>query len=415
MNLSLQKALHLVTQQQDINKVTAEDLQQLSREYPYFSLPHLLLCRKLKESSEEGFLQQARKTAVYINDPFWLHYQLYSVEAADELSSPEFTEEPVQHPAQQASPANAGLAEETDVATLTEAPSFISEPALVHSEEPSPANTGLINQPGPALEDEDQQIPDELHPEPEVIQEEIASGETIPYSDQPDTTAPGEEAAGSLAAADEISAEVPKPVSVSEEELAADEQLLLEITHHEEPATLPAESDENRGAKAPAEPDLERQVAAGLEGHTTFSKDIEARTKALINPHQAANDGGIPFEPYHTIDYFASQGIQLVLDANPDDKLGKQLKKFTQWLKHMKRLGPEDALETVKDNHLETTIQKIADTSNTPRDVVTETMAQVLVKQGKTEQALQLYDKLSFLNPDKSAYFAAKIQTLKGS
>ena len=81
----------------------------------------------------------------------------------------------------------------------------------------------------------------------------------------------------------------------------------------------------------------------------------------------------------------------------------------------MKKLGPEDALEAVKDTHLETTIQSIADSSNTPRDIVTETMAEVLLKQGKTDQAIQLYGKLSFLNPGKSAYFAAKIHTIKGS
>ena len=37
-----------------------------------------------------------------------------------------------------------------------------------------------------------------------------------------------------------------------------------------------------------------------------------------------------------------------------------------------------------------------------------------LEKQGKLDKAIQLYIKLSFLNTDKSAYFATKIQQLKG-
>ncbi len=386
MNQSLQKALYLVSQKHDINEVAAEDLHQLTQRFPYFSLPHLLLSRKLKEGSEEGFLRQAQKTAVYINDPFWLHYQLYSAGEQDE---------PVEEAAREVFPV-----EQTPKELQLQ----------------SPLSPEVVNEPETTTQEDDaQQIPDELHPDPEVIQEEIASGETIPYSDQQEeSAAPAEaEETAHILVGEDVSAEVPKPVSVSEEELEADEQLLLQITRHDEPAPQPAETILQ--SELATKPDLEQQVAAGIEGHTTFSKDIEARTKALINPQQATNNAGIPFEPYHTIDYFASQGIQLVLDNNPEDKLGKQLKKFTQWLKHMKRLGPEDALETVKDTHLETTIQKIADTSNTPRDIVTETMAEVLVKQGKTVQAVQLYEKLSFLNPGKSAYFAAKIQTLKGS
>ena len=40
-------------------------------------------------------------------------------------------------------------------------------------------------------------------------------------------------------------------------------------------------------------------------------------------------------------------------------------------------------------------------------------MAEVLVKQGKIDKAVQVYIKLSFLDPDKSAYFAKKIEQLK--
>jgi hypothetical protein len=63
---------------------------------------------------------------------------------------------------------------------------------------------------------------------------------------------------------------------------------------------------------------------------------------------------------------------------------------------------------------LENVVKLSAENSNEPREVVTETMAEVLEKQGQVEKAIQLYIKLSFLNPEKSAYFAAKIQQLKG-
>jgi hypothetical protein len=46
-------------------------------------------------------------------------------------------------------------------------------------------------------------------------------------------------------------------------------------------------------------------------------------------------------------------------------------------------------------------------------EVVTETMADVWIKQGEIEKAIDIYNKLSLLNPSKSDYFAAKIRDLK--
>jgi hypothetical protein len=40
-------------------------------------------------------------------------------------------------------------------------------------------------------------------------------------------------------------------------------------------------------------------------------------------------------------------------------------------------------------------------------------MAEVLLKQGKKESAIEVYNKLSLLNPSKTPYFAAKIEAIK--
>ena len=52
--------------------------------------------------------------------------------------------------------------------------------------------------------------------------------------------------------------------------------------------------------------------------------------------------------------------------------------------------------------------------SNVEGEIITESMAEVFARQGKTAKAAELYQKLSLLNPLKSAYFAAKIEQLKG-
>ncbi len=113
------------------------------------------------------------------------------------------------------------------------------------------------------------------------------------------------------------------------------------------------------------------------------------------------------------IDYFASQGIRIDLSSIPQDKLTAHLLKFTDWLKQLKHANanPND-LGT--NPEMERTVAENAKNSNETREIVTEAMADVLVKQGQAEKAIQLYIKLSFLNPEKSSYFAAKIEQLKG-
>jgi hypothetical protein len=58
-------------------------------------------------------------------------------------------------------------------------------------------------------------------------------------------------------------------------------------------------------------------------------------------------------------------------------------------------------------------VEQMAEHSIDDREVVTETMAEVWEKQGNREKAKETYEKLSLLNPDKSSYFAAKIEQLK--
>lgn len=118
------------------------------------------------------------------------------------------------------------------------------------------------------------------------------------------------------------------------------------------------------------------------------------------------------FEPYHTVDYFASQGIRLSQEEAPGNKFDKQLKSFTEWLKTMKRL-PASHIKPAVDIIAETTVQHLAEDSVHEADVCTEAMAEVWQKQGNTQKAIEVYNKLSLLNPSKKTFFAAKIENLK--
>lgn len=117
------------------------------------------------------------------------------------------------------------------------------------------------------------------------------------------------------------------------------------------------------------------------------------------------------FEPLFAVDYFASQGIKLSEEVQNSDKLGQQLKSFTEWLKSMKKTYTPSPSEG--ELATEEAVQTIAEKSNTEDDVVTEAMAEVFALQGRKQKAAAIYRKLSLLNPHKSAYFAAKIENLK--
>ena len=126
------------------------------------------------------------------------------------------------------------------------------------------------------------------------------------------------------------------------------------------------------------------------------------------------------FQPLHTSDYFASQGIRLSEQVAGTDKFGKQLKSFTEWLKTMKKIhSTADFIQatgaTPGIEKAETAVNELAEKSNTEAEILTEAMAEVLLQQGKSKKAQEVYEKLSLQNPAKNTYFAAKIEQLKES
>ena len=141
-------------------------------------------------------------------------------------------------------------------------------------------------------------------------------------------------------------------------------------------------------------------------------KTSEQPNTPVISNESSEPHAGLVFEPYHTVDYFASQGIKLSQEEAPKDKFGKQLKSFTEWLKTMKKLPVPDQVKPL-DVRSEQKVENLAAHSVKSEDVYTETMAEVWLRQGNNEKAIEIYNKLSLINPSKRAYFAAKIDSLK--
>jgi hypothetical protein len=111
-------------------------------------------------------------------------------------------------------------------------------------------------------------------------------------------------------------------------------------------------------------------------------------------------------------DYFAAQGIEIDLSKIPQDKFTTQLRSFTAWLKVLKQQETHPSLEEMGEEQ-EKAIAEIAEKANKTEDVITEAMAEIWEKQGNFKKAIAIYSKLSFIFPEKSVYFASRIEHLK--
>jgi len=187
------------------------------------------------------------------------------------------------------------------------------------------------------------------------------------------------------------------------------------VTETETLTESPAEAPEETAVQAAITEvdDLPDNTETPDPGIFRQEKEIEPMHIELKMPEEKAGlSEAMLFEPMHMVDYFASQGIKLSDDVQTADKLGKQLKSFTEWLKTMKKVHTEtEAGNPVKTD---ASVQILAENSNAEAEVLTEAMAEVFARQGKMAKAKEVYQKLSLLNPAKSTYFAAKLENLKG-
>jgi hypothetical protein len=404
MNKSMQPAIQHLFQVSTLEDVTLERLEALVEEYPCYGFGHYLLSRKLASADTGQFLVTSQKTSLYFSNPFWLQWMLENASAPARtvipipppaaVSIPESEPEAILHPEPQAIP------ESREEPIRDEEPPFVLEEPVTPVDQVTPlpgheTPTDTL-EPQPEIKTELRQ---EVQPE---LQTELQTELKVEIQPEPQTE-----------------------TQETQEPKEPEEHKKLEVPYAPEPV---AESVSDTSSSSAAAALLLESIEKARELRESLLKINEdfgghnGRTLAEPQPDPTPQPTAITdstpitdntplFEPLHTIDYFASQGIRLTLDENPADPLGRQLKSFTDWLRTMRRLPQKDR-EIIPDRVAEQAVQSFAAHSIEGKEVVTETMAEVLAKQGMPERARLVYEKLSLLNPDKSAYFAAKIEQL---
>lgn len=339
-----------------------DSLKKITEQYPYFATAQYLLAKELHQSNNSGAEKQTQKAALFFTNPFWLQYLLNANDQENEETI--FT--PVTD----------------EIKTNDEAATVDQEETITQIEA-----TENINEPVETITEAKDEFSDAN--EAAVIEETTTISEV----------------AEAPAAEQQTSAEAEEPAAM-EETTSPTNNAGAENISEQDYATGEADADDT-------EPD-ENALEESSFQNEKMSSMLQQHAAALSQPADANAELEITATPYHTIDYFASQGIKLEALVKGNDQLTSKVKRFTDWLKDMKRISPtpQDLGTDEETQHL---VEEIAEHSNEAKEILTEAMAEVLLKQGKGLKAVELYQKLSFLNPSKSAYFAAKIQQIKGS
>ncbi len=209
------------------------------------------------------------------------------------------------------------------------------------------------------------------------------------------------------------------------------------------PDTAPDTVEESDFAKAWAEMEAQVEVpVADISGAVQVMDEDESAVSVTETNVETDHDPLI--FPIYTKDYFLQQGekvseeipleISELKDAggmSEEDKSLMVVMSFSEWLLHFKSTSEKQKEETKDQKALKTMWQKeklaaameeeneeipetvfeMAVNSISKEDgLVSESLADIYIKQGKYDKAIEMYRKLSLRNPQKSAYFARKIE-----
>jgi len=382
--------------------VTVNELLQLTLQYPAFGAAHLLLAKKAQNEDQPNKDKYAQVAALHFTNPHWFHFKMNEDELMKNVT---LTTTPVGAKENSTEDVDEIIIQgfEGDLANedaIGGNENNISEAVETQPTQPVETAEAIIEAPA---ENTDLNEPEQvINNEVEAGQDDAQGEEVIPPAAAEE---PKQEPIAEIATPNEAE-EQNDDAAVELDEHPGTEAIQEPISTETDGKAEADDTGEFEDADAENEslaPALNEKISSVLQDQLEeFKKPVAENTPVPIET-----------EPYHTVDYFASQGIKLSKELQKQDHLAVKVKKFTDWLKQMKRINPTPA-DLGIDEATEHKVQDSAASSNEVKEVVTEAMAEVLAMQGMKEKAIQVYIKLSFLDPSKTAYFAAKIDQLKG-
>ncbi|MBW6478069.1 MAG: hypothetical protein K0B37_01465 [Bacteroidales bacterium] len=352
-----QKFLEIINSPYEIDRGTLSFLRKFTETFPYCQSAQVLLAKNLQQLFKPDFEQQVNKASAYaVNRRKFQRFISDRDKPVPETEKPSILSAEI-------------LAEEKE---KPEHQTFIrDEPGM----EPETQAETIVSSPDDQIEKQEKNIiPEDAETTSDISDNKVEETlqESIPEKK--------DEESGISKPAEKIIAEEKKD-KLSLLEIV--KKRLLEIQSKNK---KPAQNGEKE--KQPAKPEIKKE---------------ETEVDILVPEKK------IP--PVHAVDY-ETQHREKPKHKIPDFIYGKHAKKPDINYLIEKFLKEEPRIQIKKDLPEEQEDLSASSTAEDPQ-LATETLALVYLKQGKKEEALDVYEKLCLKFPEKSSYFAKKILDIK--
>lgn len=168
------------------------------------------------------------------------------------------------------------------------------------------------------------------------------------------------------------------------------------------------ETDELEGVFNMENEEVEDQVSDGeideraridIDVQTPMLGSVSGNKEAISDVQEPNNEQVLQEDLQKVISRNESPSDE---DVEGDDNSGHDLTEFAEWLESLQSLESDEAADD-PDLELE------------DKELASDALARLLVKQGHVDRAIAMYKVLMLKNPQKSSFFAAQIEKLKPS